>query len=98
MNLKEIIIEELRHTLNLYKSRDNSEISIDIAFELEPMIKGIANNIISKMGWQVIASGEVKGKYDGNIGDKSMYNIENKILSYAGKDVEIAVREIRQIK
>ena len=42
--------------------------------------------------WQVIASGEVKGRYDGYVGDKSIYNIENKILAYQGKNIEIAIR------
>lgn len=46
------------------------------------------------MDWQVIASGEVKGKYDGYVGDKRLYDIENKIISYQGKDIEIAVREV----
>jgi len=42
--------------------------------------------------WQVIASGEVKGKYQVYIGDKSIYNIENKLIDYNGKNIEIAVR------
>ena len=42
--------------------------------------------------WQVIASGEVKGKYQFYIGDNSIYNIENKIIGYMGKNIEIAVR------
>jgi hypothetical protein len=53
----------------------------------------IVGKIIGLSGWQVIASGEVKGKYRVYVGDKSIYNIENKILSYQGKDIEIRVKE-----
>lgn len=54
--------------------------------------KNTIHKIVNLGDWQVIASGEVKGRYDGYVGDKSIYNIENKILAYQGKDIEIAVR------